>query len=227
MAKVAILHNNIDRTRNYVLQRENVLGRAVDCSIFFDNKRVSRRHARIAAAPRSERYFIEDISARGIYVNFKRIRGRHPLKEADRICILQFHNVHPLELERMAPEELKACCDDPRNHGIKPVVDLTFGFVDPREAAVKAPVPGQAPAGGEKPKGFLVRLKALLGGDKPRKPKKPKERKPERLEPKKEKPQAEKPKKEKPKKEKPQEEKPTKKGKAPAWDSHRPERQEL
>ncbi len=223
MAKVAILHNNIDRTRNYVLQRENVLGRAVDCSIFFENKRVSRRHARIAVVPRSDHYFIEDISTRGVYVNFKRIRGRHPLKEADRICILQFHNVHPVELERMGPEELKACCDDPRNHGIKAVVDLTFGYVDPREAAVKAPVPGQAPAAEEKkPTGLLVWLKALLGGDKPPKPKKPKERKPERLEPKKQKPQEK-----KPQEEKPQEEKPKKKGKAPAWDSHRPERQEL
>jgi pSer/pThr/pTyr-binding forkhead associated (FHA) protein len=160
--KVAILHNNIDKTRNYVLHRENVLGRAPDSHIFCDDRRVSRRHARIAAVARSQGYFIEDICARGVYVNFKRIHGRHPLTEADRICLLRFHNVHPLELEKMTPEDLKACADDPRNHNIDPIVDLTFGYVDPSEVTAQtAGAPGSA-ADDHQPKGLLGRLKSLF-----------------------------------------------------------------
>ena len=175
MAEVANLHNNIDRTRNYVLQRENIIGRSPECSIFFDNKRVSRRHARVAKVAGADSYYVEDISTRGVYVNFKRIKGRHPINEGDRICILQFRNVHPLELERMDERGLKECCDDPRNHGIKAIVDLTFGYIDLEEAKPKEEK--------DKPKGFLERIKALFKGEeeprptpppkKPMKPKKP------------------------------------------------------
>ncbi len=160
--KVAILHNNIDKTRNYVLHRENVLGRAADSQIFCDDKRVSRRHARIASIPRSNNYFIEDICARGVYVNFKRIHGRHPLTEADRICLLKFHNVHPRELEAMSPDDLKACADDPRNHNIEPIVDLTFGYVDPSEIGQNIVTAPGAGAQETNSKGLLDRLKSLL-----------------------------------------------------------------
>lgn len=167
MAKVTQLHNNIDRTRNYILQRVNTIGRSPDCNIFCDNKRVSRHHARIARLPRSESYFVEDVSTRGVYVNFKRIRGRHPLREGDRICILHFRNIHPTEMERLQGQELKDCCDDPRNHGIQSIVDLTFGVI---EVANGQPEDQQQPDQQEKPKGLLARLKALFGGGKPKEP---------------------------------------------------------
>lgn len=178
MARVANLHDNIDRTRNYVLQRENVLGRSPECNFVFDNKRVSRRHARIAKAPRADSYYVEDICTRGVFVNFHRIRGRHPLKEGDRICFLQFRNIHPLELERMSADDLKQCCDDPRNHGISAIVDLTFGYVELDE---------MAPQEEDKPKGLLERLKGIFASEKPKEvelpkagPLPPKEPEPER-----------------------------------------------
>ena len=155
MAREAQLHSNIDKTRYYVLRRENVLGRAPDVDIYFDNKRVSRRHARIAAPAGSDSYYIEDICTRGVYVNFRRIQGRHPLLPGDRICILQFRNIHPLDLERMTDRDLKDCCDDPRAATVKAIVDLTFMYVD-----VDGPEPGEQEA---KLNGLLARVKSLLG----------------------------------------------------------------
>ncbi len=155
MARVAQLHNNVDRTRYYTLRRENVLGRAADCDIYFDNKRVSRRHAKIAAPAGSDSYYIEDISTRGIYVNFHRIKGRHPLRPGDRICILQFRNIHPLDLERMTDRDLKDCCEDPRADTIRAIVDLTFMYVELEDSG-----PAEQ---GEAPKGLLGKLKGLFG----------------------------------------------------------------
>lgn len=159
MEKVAQLRDNIDKTRYIVLRRENLLGRSPEVNIQVDNNVVSRRHARIACAPGSSAYFIEDISARGVYVNFHRIKGRHPLKEGDRICVIHFHNVHPRELEAMTPDQLRACCDDPRVEGIKAVADLTFGYVEVDETAR----PAAAKPREEKPAGLLAKLKGLFG----------------------------------------------------------------
>ena len=154
MAKVAQLHDNIDKTRYYVLQRENVIGRSEEASIRFDNKVISRRHIRVAQTP-SGAYFAEDISARGVYVNFHRIQGRHPLMEGDRICILHYRNVHPVDIERMTPDDLKACCDDRRNEGVKAVLDVTFGTAEVKDTPVQEVH--------EEPKGFLAKLKSLFG----------------------------------------------------------------
>ncbi len=159
MAKVAQLHDNIDRTRNIVLRRDNLLGRAPDCNVHVDNNVVSRHHARIACAPGSTAYYIEDVSARGTYVNFRRIQGRFPLKEGDRICVLRFHNVHPGELAKMTPAQLKDCTDDPRVEGIKAVADFTFTYVEVQDAPPQKP---EAQAV-EKPRGLLGKLKSLFG----------------------------------------------------------------
>ncbi|HUT32947.1 MAG TPA: FHA domain-containing protein [Planctomycetota bacterium] len=159
MAKIAQLHDNIDKTRYHVLRRENILGRAPECNILVDNPVVSRHHAHIARTRGTNAYYVEDISARGTYVNFGRILARHPLKEGDRICVIRFHNVHPKELERMSPEQLHDCCEDPRVEGIKAVADLTFGYIEVSEAQAAA----QTQADDEKPKGLLGKLKALLG----------------------------------------------------------------
>jgi len=155
MARVAQLHSNIDKTRYYTLRRENIIGRSPECDIYSDNTRVSRRHAKIAAPAGSDSYYIEDISTRGIYVNFHRVKGRHPLRPGDRICILRFRNIHPLDLERMTDEDLKACCDDPRNKMVKAIVDLTFLYTE-----VEDPEPTGANG---RPQGILGRIKSLFG----------------------------------------------------------------
>ncbi|MFW6162566.1 MAG: FHA domain-containing protein [Planctomycetota bacterium] len=156
MARVAQLHNNKDKTRYYTLRRENVLGRSPECApLFFDNKRVSRRHAKIAAPAGSDAFYIEDISTRGIYVNFHRVKGRHPLQPGDRICILQFRNIHPLDLERMTDEDVRECCDDPRNKMVRAIVDLTFMYAEVEDCG---------PAGhSDQPTGLLGKIKFLLG----------------------------------------------------------------
>jgi len=156
MAKVAQLHDNIDRTRYFALLRENVIGRSEEANIRVDNKVVSRRHARIACAPGSDAYYVEDISARGVYVNFRRVQGRHPLMPGDRVCIIQFRNVHPRELQRMSARDLKDCCDDPRNDGIQAAVDMSFGYAEVSDTP-------RSEEAQEEPKGLLEKLKALFG----------------------------------------------------------------
>jgi pSer/pThr/pTyr-binding forkhead associated (FHA) protein len=154
MAKVAQLHDNIDRTKYYNLGRENIIGRSTEATILFDNKRVSRRHAKICAAPHSDNFWIEDISARGTYVNFRRIQGRHPLQEGDRICIIAFRNVHPNDLARMTPEDLKECSEDRRNDNIEAIVDLMFQYAEIEE---------EQPEEADEPQGLLAKLKGLFG----------------------------------------------------------------
>jgi len=154
MARVAQLHDNVDKTRYYTLLRDNVIGRSPSSEIYCANKRVSRRHARIAAPAGSDAYYVEDICARGVYVNFKRVQGRHPLQPGDRLCILQFRNLHPIDLERMTDKDLKDCCDDSRNGSVKAIVDLTFQYEEVDDAP---------PSAAEEPRGFLARLKSLLG----------------------------------------------------------------
>ncbi len=159
MAKVAQLHDNIDKTRYIVLRRENILGRAPECSVLVDNPVVSRHHAHIARTPGTAAYYVEDVSARGVYVNFSRVQGRRPLREGDRICIFRFHNVHPAELDKMSPEQLRTFNEDPRVEGVKAVADLTFGYIEVSDAQATA----HAKADEEKPKGLLAKLKGLFG----------------------------------------------------------------
>ena len=130
MARIATLHDNIDRTRYFKLERDNVLGRSPECNMVFEDKRISRRHARVCKVRNADTYWIEDICARGVYVNFQRIKGRFPLTDGDRICLLAFRNVDPFELEQMSPDDLRGCCEDPRNKGITYTADLTFGYVE-------------------------------------------------------------------------------------------------
>ncbi|MBM4042957.1 MAG: FHA domain-containing protein [Planctomycetes bacterium] len=160
MAKVAQLHDNIDKTRYIVLRRENILGRAPECNVLVDNPVISRHHAHIARTPGTNAYYIEDVSARGTYVNFERIQGRRPLREGDRICIFRFHNIHPAELDKMTPDQLHTFSDDPRVEGIKAVADLTFGYIEisQEQSAAQAKTEEE-----EKPKGLLAKLKALFG----------------------------------------------------------------
>jgi hypothetical protein len=162
MAKVARLHDNLNRTQYFMLGREEIIGRPTDAampgaprpaSIFVDNKHVSRRHARVAAVPGGGSYYIEDLSGRGTYVNFRKVVGRFPLKEGDRICVLQFRNFHPIELAKMTDRDLRECVDDARNDSVKAIVDMTFEY-----AEMEAPKPVELP----KPQGFFEKLKGVL-----------------------------------------------------------------
>jgi len=68
-----------------VAQESFTIGRSEQCTISLDDKRVSRRHARIQRVEGD--VVIEDLgSANGVFVNGKRIR-RNPLKPGDRIRI--------------------------------------------------------------------------------------------------------------------------------------------
>ena len=161
MARIAQLHDNIDRTRYFLLQRENVIGHPPEASIPVDSKVVSRRHIRIARTPgTADAYFAEDISARGTYINFRRIQGRHPLKEGDRICVIRFHNVHPKEIDTMTPDQLRDYCDDVKVGSIQAVADFTFGYVQVDEAKSAL---GAENARKDQPQGLLAKLKSLLG----------------------------------------------------------------
>jgi hypothetical protein len=162
MAKVARLHDNLNRTQYFTLGREEIIGRPTEsampgaprsASIPVDNKHVSRHHARVAAVPGGNAYYIEDLSGRGTYVNFRKVVGRFPLTEGDRICVLQFRNVHPLELEKMTDRDFKECVDDARNDNIRAIVDMTFEY-----AEIEAPKAVEAP----KPQGLLGKLKGLF-----------------------------------------------------------------
>lgn len=130
MARIATLHDNVDKTRYFKLERENILGRSPECNMVFEDKRISRRHARVCKVPHADSFWIEDISARGVYVNFQRIKGRFPLTDGDRICFLAFRNVDPFEIESMSPDDLRGCCEDPRNKSIAYTADLTFGYIE-------------------------------------------------------------------------------------------------
>ena len=81
--------------------------------------------------------------------------GRTPLQPGDRITLLQFRNIHPLDLERMNDQDLKDCCDDVRNNGIKALVDLTFMY-----AEVEASGPARQ---AQQSSGLLGKIKSLFG----------------------------------------------------------------
>ena len=86
-------------------------------------------------------------------MNFRKVVGRFPLKEGDRICVLQFRNVHPTELDKMTDSDLRACVDDARNDNVKAIVDMTFEYGE-----AEPPKPIESP----RPQGLLDRLKGIF-----------------------------------------------------------------
>ena len=78
-----------------------VLGRHPDCQVVLDDAAVSRHHAQITSE--DDCYFIEDLGSRnGTYVNGRRIDGRAPLLDGDRVLIcdlsFEFHLASPSEM---------------------------------------------------------------------------------------------------------------------------------
>jgi phosphoserine phosphatase RsbU/P len=80
---------------------ETVVGRDQFCDVVLNNHTVSRRHARIVRT--AEGYFIEDLaSLNGTYLNSRKLEGRTPIKNKDRIHIYEvvtiFHDASPEEV---------------------------------------------------------------------------------------------------------------------------------
>jgi len=85
---------------------ETLVGRDQFCDIVLRNHTVSRQHARIVRGP--EGFLIEDLSSlNGTYVNGRRIEGRTPIKDQDRIQIYEvvtvFHAGAPPQRDADAP----------------------------------------------------------------------------------------------------------------------------
>ena len=74
--------------RRYPLDgNESVIGRSPDCAIALDAESVSRRHARVVAAP-SGGYLVEDMgSTNGTFINDEELSSRRKLKNGDFIKV--------------------------------------------------------------------------------------------------------------------------------------------
>jgi serine phosphatase RsbU (regulator of sigma subunit)/pSer/pThr/pTyr-binding forkhead associated (FHA) protein len=85
--------------QEFPLDRERaVLGRHPECDIVLDVGAISRQHAQILRV--NNQFFVEDLKSRnGTFVNGQLIRGRHPLKDQDRVKICDllfaFHSGKP------------------------------------------------------------------------------------------------------------------------------------
>lgn len=81
---------------------EHLIGRRLDCHIYVNDQRVSRRHARIRREP--DGLHLEDLgSSNGTYVNSRRIHGSVRLRDDDVIAIGAWRWQVDLSDERAAP----------------------------------------------------------------------------------------------------------------------------
>lgn len=85
MARIISL--NPEKGRIYRLDAtENLIGRRLDCHVYVNDQRVSRRHARIRREP--DGLHLEDLgSSNGTFVNHRRIHGSVRLREGDVLAI--------------------------------------------------------------------------------------------------------------------------------------------
>jgi diguanylate cyclase (GGDEF)-like protein len=109
-----VVLRGIDAGRMIMLERELVIGRARDVEMHYDDKSLSRRHARIFHE--GERFFVEDLeSSNGTYVDGERIT-RAELKDGTRIVlaqsvVLRFNLVDDVE-ERVTKQLFEASTRD-------------------------------------------------------------------------------------------------------------------
>jgi pSer/pThr/pTyr-binding forkhead associated (FHA) protein len=82
-----IISLNPEKGRIYRLDAtENLIGRRLDCHVYVNDQRVSRRHARIRREP--DGLHLEDLgSSNGTFVNHRRIHGSVRLREGDVLAI--------------------------------------------------------------------------------------------------------------------------------------------
>ncbi len=100
MATLEVCSDSNGRQFFELTSDEMVVGRDQFCDIVLRNHTVSRRHARIVRS--AEGFFIEDLSSlNGTYLNGRRLEGRTPIKDQDKIHIYEvvtvFHAGAPPE----------------------------------------------------------------------------------------------------------------------------------
>jgi sigma-B regulation protein RsbU (phosphoserine phosphatase) len=88
---------------------ETVVGRDQFCDIVLRRHTVSRQHARIVRA--ADGYFLEDLSSlNGTYLNGRRLEGRTPIKDQDRIHLYEvvtiFHEGSPAAVQAASADDL-------------------------------------------------------------------------------------------------------------------------
>lgn len=106
---------------------ENLIGRRLDCHVYVNDQRVSRRHARIRRE--AEGLQLEDLgSSNGTFVNHRRIHGSVRLRDGDLIAIGAWSWQLDLSDEQITGVDASLVADLPG--------DLTASFADLRGLGV-------------------------------------------------------------------------------------------
>jgi serine phosphatase RsbU (regulator of sigma subunit) len=88
MATLEVCTGNQEREFFELSSDETLVGRDHFCDIVLRNHTVSRQHARIVRS--ADGFFIEDLSSlNGTYLNGRRLEGRTPIKDQDRIHLYE------------------------------------------------------------------------------------------------------------------------------------------
>lgn len=104
MAELVLVENDIEGRRHPLSTAEMIIGRSADAAVFIDDRKVSRRHARVWKE--GEQYFLEDLgSSNGTFVNAKRLAGRISLLHNDLIAIGR-HRLRFLDEEHASDNEI-------------------------------------------------------------------------------------------------------------------------
>lgn len=116
MATLEVITEADGRKLYELTSDETVVGRNQFCDIILKSHTVSRQHARISR--NSDGYYVEDLtSLNGTFVNRKRVEGRMPLRDQDRIDIYEvamvFHAASPEEVEAQAGVDLLPVEEEP------------------------------------------------------------------------------------------------------------------
>ncbi|HEX4515085.1 MAG TPA: GGDEF domain-containing protein [Polyangiaceae bacterium] len=104
-----------DVGRTYVLDADTIIGRSRDATIHYDDKGMSRRHARVLK--QDNRFFVEDLGSRnGTFVSGERVIGRTELVDGARIVlsaglVLRFNMLDEVE-ERVTKQLFEASTRD-------------------------------------------------------------------------------------------------------------------
>jgi two-component system, cell cycle response regulator len=104
-----------DAGRTYILDADTIVGRSRDATIHYDDKGMSRRHARVFK--QGDRFFVEDLGSRnGTFVSGERVIGRTELVDGARVVlsaglVLRFNMLDEVE-ERVTKQLFEASTRD-------------------------------------------------------------------------------------------------------------------
>ncbi len=133
-----VLHS-LDRTRDFEVRENSLIGRGKDCDLPLNSRRVSRHHARIYRVDTT--YMIEDLSSQnGTQVNGKRIYAPSALSSGDTIS---FHSIS-FEVELRWYEDPQATLMDGANIALASVLRFEKGAWAVRKKERPAS-PGEGP----------------------------------------------------------------------------------